>query len=280
VAGSAPAARPANWTPFAPHGWLSVGRAGSTLMLSFVGWEAVAPLTRRLADPRRSLPRITAISFAVTAVIYLALASAVIAVLGPHAATDAPIAALLRVALGTTGPYLAAGAAALLTLATVNAYLTGAAALAAHLRADAKEHVDGTAARAVEGSGHGHDRAFFGFVAAAGLIELAAESAGLLDPARMVTLPTALFLVVYIGSAASAARILGGPLRPAAAVACVASAVILAFCGLLAIFALLVAAASFAATRDRLRPPARAHDTGRDGADSGTLSPSRALRSR
>jgi len=43
VAGSAPAARPANWTPFAPHGWMSVGRAASTLMLSFVGWEAAAP---------------------------------------------------------------------------------------------------------------------------------------------------------------------------------------------------------------------------------------------
>ena len=27
VAGSAPAARPANWTPSAPHGWMSVGRA-------------------------------------------------------------------------------------------------------------------------------------------------------------------------------------------------------------------------------------------------------------
>src|SRR5256886_797564 len=48
VVGSAPAARPANWTPFAPHGWMSVGRAAATLMLSFVGWEAVAPLTGRL----------------------------------------------------------------------------------------------------------------------------------------------------------------------------------------------------------------------------------------
>jgi len=51
VAGSAPAARAANWAPFAPHGWPSIGRAASTLMLSFVGWEAVAPLTARFADP-------------------------------------------------------------------------------------------------------------------------------------------------------------------------------------------------------------------------------------
>ena len=39
VAGSAASAHAANWTPFAPHGWLAVGHAATTLMLSFVGWE-------------------------------------------------------------------------------------------------------------------------------------------------------------------------------------------------------------------------------------------------
>src|SRR5215472_15475212 len=38
VAGSATAARAGHWTPFAPHGWLSVGNAAATLMFSFVGW--------------------------------------------------------------------------------------------------------------------------------------------------------------------------------------------------------------------------------------------------
>jgi amino acid efflux transporter len=57
VAGSAPSARAANWAPFAPHGWPAIGRAASTLMLSFVGWEAVAPLTSRFGDPARQLPR-------------------------------------------------------------------------------------------------------------------------------------------------------------------------------------------------------------------------------
>ena len=51
VAGSAASAHAANWTPFAPHGWLAVGHAATTLMLSFVGWEAVAPLTAQFADP-------------------------------------------------------------------------------------------------------------------------------------------------------------------------------------------------------------------------------------
>ena len=50
--------RAANWTPFAPHGWLAVARAAAVLMLSFVGWEAVAPLTTAFPDPARQLTRV------------------------------------------------------------------------------------------------------------------------------------------------------------------------------------------------------------------------------
>jgi len=43
VAGSAAAARVANWTPFAPHGLLSVGSAAATLMFSFAGCGSSVP---------------------------------------------------------------------------------------------------------------------------------------------------------------------------------------------------------------------------------------------
>lgn len=56
VTGGAPAAHAANWAPFAPHGWASIGHAASTLMLSFVGWEAIAPLTSQFRNPARQLP--------------------------------------------------------------------------------------------------------------------------------------------------------------------------------------------------------------------------------
>src|SRR5947209_5157583 len=55
VASALPSARADNWTPFAPHGWLAVGTAANLLMLSFVGWEAVAHLAGDFADPRRQL---------------------------------------------------------------------------------------------------------------------------------------------------------------------------------------------------------------------------------
>jgi amino acid efflux transporter len=46
VIGAAPAARAANWLPFAPHGWASIGHAAATLMFSFVGcscWRCTGP---------------------------------------------------------------------------------------------------------------------------------------------------------------------------------------------------------------------------------------------
>ena len=69
-------------------------------MFSFVGWEAVAPLTTRFADPGRQLPRVVAIALAVTTALYLGLAIATIGVLGPRAATDVPLAGLLSHAIG------------------------------------------------------------------------------------------------------------------------------------------------------------------------------------
>ena len=133
VAGSAGAATAGNWTPFAPHGWLSVGSAAATLMFSFVGWEAVAPLTTRFADPGRQLPRVVAIALAVTTALYLGLAIATIGVLGPRAATDVPLAGLLSHAIGAAGPDIAAVAAIVLTLGATNAYINGAAAMAGQL---------------------------------------------------------------------------------------------------------------------------------------------------
>src|SRR5260221_301184 len=133
AAGSAGTARAGNWAPFAPHGWLSVGSAAATLMFSFVGWEAVAPLTTRLADPSRQLPRVAAIALAVTTVLYLGLAVATISVLRPRAATDVPLAGLLSHAIGAAGHDIAAMAAIVLTLGATNAYLNGAAAMAGQL---------------------------------------------------------------------------------------------------------------------------------------------------
>jgi amino acid efflux transporter len=289
VAGSAHAARAANWTPFAPHGWLAVGHAAATLMLSFVGWEAVAPLTTRFADPARQLPRVVAIALAVTSVLYLGLAVAVVGVLGRGAGTLAPLAALLRTAVGPAGTAGAAVAAVVLTLGTTSAYINGAAAMAGALSGTLSgalsrplsrpRGVAGIAVKAEPGpeagargsaprllreagargpaprllreaGARGPAPRLLAAIAACGLLLITLYGLGLVNPAALVAVPTALFLAVYLGCMAAAARVLRGAARWAALPAGVAVLVMLGYCG----WALAVPAAIAVAVAVSRRP--------------------------
>jgi amino acid efflux transporter len=258
VAGSAPAARAASWTPFAPHGWPSIGRAAATLMLSFVGWEAVAPLTARLRDPRRQLPRVIGIAFGTTTVLYLGLAVATIACLGRGAATSVPLAALLELAMGPAGRAVAAAAALILTLGATNAYLSGATEMIGQLTA-ARWLTTGRAAtrraatrraatrQAVTERPAARPAAFLLIIAATGLVLIGLYALHVVTTTALVTLPTTMFLFVYLACTAAATRVLTGPARLAAWPALLAVATVLAFCG----WALAAAAAvaAIAATR-------------------------------
>jgi amino acid efflux transporter len=127
----------------------------------------------------------------------------------------------------------------LLTLAAVNAYMTGAAELVAHLRAEGHDGLPARA-QAAEEERRPETRGFFAWIAVAGLVELTAEAFGLLDATRMITLTTSLFLVVYVASMASATKVLTGWRRAAAGAACAASLVVLGFAGVSAVLAGLV----------------------------------------
>ena len=242
VACSAPASHAANWTPFAPHGWQAIGHAAATLMLSFVGWEAVAPLTARFADPARQLPRVVGIALAVTSAAYLGLAIATVGVLGSGAGTSAPLAALLRTAVGPAGTAAAAVAAVVLTLGAVNAYVTGAAAMSGELARPA-----GPATAPAAGGAVRPDPRFLAAIACSGFALIALYGLGLASPAALVAIPTTLFLVVYLGCMASAVRVLSGPARVAAAPAAALVAVVLWYCGWALLAPLAVALAALAA---------------------------------
>jgi amino acid efflux transporter len=243
IAGSASHARTASWTPFAPHGWGAIGQAAATLMLSFVGWEAVAPLTARFADPRRQLPRVIGIAFAVTAVIYLGLAAATVSVLGEGAATDVPLASLLALGLGPAGHAVAAVAAVVLTLGSTNAYLSGAAAMAADL--STRRTMRSTRNTA------GSSRALLVCIALIGMALIGLYAGGIIGTEELVAVPTTLFISVYVGCTVSAARVLSGPARAAAIPSAVAVTVVLAFCGWWVSVPAVIALAVFARTPAR-----------------------------
>jgi amino acid efflux transporter len=254
IGGALPDSHPANLHPFAPHGWSSIGRAAAVLMLSFFGWEAVAPLTSQFTDPRRQLPRVIGTAFAVTALIYLALATVTVAALGPSAGTEVPMTALLTFSIGPAAHVVAAVAAVLLTLGTVNAYLAGGAALA----------------RTVNGRSAPTARWFPAGLTVSGVVVLGLIGFGVVPVATAVTIPVSFILVVYLGCMLSAARTMPGRRRPVAVIAAVANLLILAYAGRTALPAVLVAVAAGlsgapAARRSRARtaPPGPAFSPAR-----------------
>jgi amino acid efflux transporter len=104
-----PHAQTDNLTPFAPRGFLAI--ASSALLLTWVltGWEAVTNFTHVLRDPRRTLPRVTTATLVIVMLLYAAVAIPELLVLGPTAGgSEAPVAAMLRIAAGPTGAIVAA----------------------------------------------------------------------------------------------------------------------------------------------------------------------------
>jgi amino acid efflux transporter len=230
VALSLPHADLGNLRPFAPHGWTAIAPAAALLVWSFAGWEAITHLAGEFRSPTRDLPRATTAAVVVVGVLYLAVAFAVVAVLGPGAArSDAPLGALMARGLGGNAHLLAAVAAVLLTLGAMNAYFAGAAKLGAALGRDGA-----LPAWLTRGSTAGEvPRRSLGVVSSLALLTLTVVVATGLGARPLVLLTTESFVTVYAFGVAAALRLLPrrGRARAAALTALAAVAVMLVMSG-------------------------------------------------
>jgi len=201
----------ANLRPFAPHGWLAIGPTAALLVWSFVGWEAITHLTAEFRRPARDLPRATAAAVVVVGVLYLAVAFAVIGVLGPAAGTSAaPLGEVLAVGLGGNARVLAAAAAVLLTFGVVNTYFAGAAKLGAALGRDGA-----LPSWLASGSRAGEvPRRSLGVLLAGVVVTLVVVLAAGIGPHLLVSVTSGLFVTVYAVGVAAAVKLLPTGGRP------------------------------------------------------------------
>ncbi|WP_034216093.1 APC family permease [Actinoplanes subtropicus] len=245
VATALPHARWHNLTPFAPHGLAGIGAAAAVLVWGFAGWEAVSSLSPDYRDPRRDVPRATAIAVAVVGVLYLAIAATSVLVLGPALGrSPAPLADLLAVGVGGPVRVVTAVVAVLLTIGAVNAYLAGASRLGAALARDGAlpSRAFGTQRRSLT----------FVLVASLGAVTL---PFGLQTSMLLVT---GCFTLVYVLGTAAALRLLpAGPSRFWAGVAFVAVLGLLVLTGAPALLSLVVAAGAVGYQAWRARRPAK-----------------------
>ncbi|WP_067451012.1 APC family permease [Actinomadura macra] len=226
---SAPHIRADNFTPFTPHGPLGVAHAAGVLFFAFAGWEAASHLSADFADPRRLLPRATALTLAIVGVLYLGLAVTVTGVLGDRAASSpVPLALLLADGIGGAAARPVTAAAALvLSFVAMNTYIAGGARLGAALARDGA-----LPARLARGSAGGQvprrSLALLAVLTAALCVAVLATGAGL-DPLMRVT-AACLATVTLIGMA-SATRLLPGRGRTLARAGTVFTGVVLLSCG-------------------------------------------------
>lgn len=125
----------ANLRPFVPYGWGAVGAAAALLVWALAGWEAVASLSGEYANPEREIRIVTAAALVVIGVLYLGVAFAVVAVLGPNP-SNAPLSDLLALGFGPGARPVTTIVAVLLSLGAMNAYLASASRLGAALGRD------------------------------------------------------------------------------------------------------------------------------------------------
>ncbi|MGW7522501.1 APC family permease [Streptomyces sp. NPDC054783] len=245
-----PHARLQNLHPFAPHGWPAIGSAAALLVWSFAGWEAITHLAADFRRPARDLPRAAAVAVAVVGVLYLAVAASGVLVLGPAAGTsDAPLAELLALGIGGTVHVLAAAAALLLTLGTMNAYFAGAARLGAALGRDGA-----LPARLDRGGGAGEvPRRSLGVVTGLSGLALAATAVAGVGPQPLVLLTTGSFVTVYTLGTAAAVRLLPRGSLPyrCALLALVAVAALLVMTGWYLLWPLVITASALCYLRRR-----------------------------
>ncbi len=214
VAAAAPAADPQNFSPFLPHGWVGVGAAISLFVWAFAGWEAVAHIAGEFRDPRRTIPRATAIAIVAVGSAYLALQLVTVAVLGAGAGAGAgagmgtgsavPLLDLVATTFPSVGPAFVAVIAAVVALGVLNTYLGAFAKLGASLARDGD--LPCWLAKGAE-SGAVPRRSLL-LVAALALVYFAALVVSGLDLTPFILIHTSCMVAVYALGMAAAVRLL------------------------------------------------------------------------
>ncbi len=137
LAAAVPHSDPANLQPLLPHGWEGVGLAMSLYIWAFAGWEAVAGIGGEFRNPRRDIPRATALALVIVSAAYLAIQTVTVLVLGDAASTSAvPLLDLVTVSSGPGGGVVVAVIAAIVVTGVFNAYLAAFSKLGAAMGRD------------------------------------------------------------------------------------------------------------------------------------------------
>ena len=104
---------PANYTPFAPHGWRGIHEGAAIVFFAYIGFDAISTAAEETKDPQRNLPRGIIGGLAICTLIYVVVGAVLTGMMPSDklgSSADPLASALTYVGLTGTGRIIAFGA--------------------------------------------------------------------------------------------------------------------------------------------------------------------------
>lgn len=230
VGSALPNMEAAHFTPFMPHGWVSVGRTTAILFWCFIGWEAVSHLSAEFVDPRRAAVKGVIAAAIIVGVIYFLTALATVGTLSYlKGGADVSLVRVISRVLGKWGGLVTGVTGMFICTATIIAYVGASSRLAYALsrQGEAPKWMGRMSRRFQTPLGG------LAFLACCFTIVLLFYGTGLISLSALITLPNATFILTYLGGCAAGIKLLKGSLlgRAVAWVSFTATALVFPFVG-------------------------------------------------
>lgn len=207
IIGAVPHIESANFTPFMPHGWVSVGQATAILFWCFIGWEAVSHLSEEFLDPQRTAVKGVTIAAVIVGLLYFLTALATVGTHSYHTAgSDASLVLIISKLLGPWGALVAGLTGMFICTAAIIAY-TGATSRLAYALA---RKGDAPRWMGILSSRYSTPIGGIGFLSLCFLAVLFLYGSGAISLITLLQIPNATFILTYLGGCAAGIRLLKG----------------------------------------------------------------------
>ncbi|ARU62556.1 L-methionine/branched-chain amino acid transporter [Tumebacillus avium] len=208
IAGAAPNIEARHFTPFLPHGWVSVGQAAAILFWCFIGWEAVSHLSEEFVDPERDAVKGVMIAAVIVGILYFLTALAAVGThtYGSAGVSEASLALVIEGILGKSGVYVAGFTGVFICTATIIAYVGATSRLAYALASKG----DAPKPLAILSEKHGTPLGGLAFLALCFVVVLTLYTTDTVSLSTLIQFPNATFILTYLGGCAAGIRLLKG----------------------------------------------------------------------
>jgi amino acid efflux transporter len=196
-----------HFTPFAPHGWMSIGQAAAILFWCFIGWEAVSHLSEEFKDPQRAAVKGVTIAAIIVGILYFLSALATVGTQSYlRGGSDASLVWIISQPLGRWGGFIAGLTGIFICTATIIAYAGAASRVAYALsRQDYAPRWMGKLSTRYRTPVGGLGFLFLCFITVMFLY-----GSGWVSITTLIQFPNATFILTYIGGCAAGIRLLKG----------------------------------------------------------------------